>query len=352
MSLRPPQPEPATLAGALVAWFRTHGRDYPWRRTQDPYAILVSEVMLQQTQIATVLDRGYYARWLAQFPGFAALAAAGEEEVLKAWEGLGYYRRARNLHRLAREVLEVHGGVFPQDHAAILALPGIGPYTAGAVASFAFGQAQPIVDGNIARVLARVYDDATPVDSTAGTKRLWERAAALVRATDDPRSLNSALMELGQTHCSPGRPACGLCPIRAECRATEPEALPVKQARQEITAVTERVIFLRTSAGVLLEQESGSRRTGLWKLPALPAAHEGSPPPVLMRASYGITRYKVTLWVHEWPDAGARVPANPPIWPAGHRIVSFAEIETLPMPAPYRRALTELLKRNEFALDA
>lgn len=348
MSPQLPQPEPATLAAALVGWFRTHGRDYPWRRTRDPYAILVSEVMLQQTQIATVLDRGYYARWLERFPDFATLAAAGEEEVLKAWEGLGYYRRARNLHRLAREVLAEHGGEFPQDHAAILALPGIGPYTAGAVASFAFGMAQPIVDGNIARVLSRVYNDPTPVDSTAGTKRLWDRAAALVRATDDPRSLNSALMELGQTHCTPARPACDLCPVRTECQATEPETLPVKQTRQEITAVTERVIFLRTAAGVLLEQETGKRRTGLWKLPALPAAHESRPPPVLMRTSYGITRYKVTLWVHEWPEMDARGA----LWPASHRLVPFSEIDTLPMPAPYRRALTELLRRNEFTLDA
>ncbi len=337
-------PNPATMAAALVAWFGQHGKDYPWRRTRDPYAILISEVMLQQTQIATVLDRGYYARWLVQFPTFQVLAGAREEEVLKAWEGLGYYRRARNLHRLAREVMETHGGVLPEDHTAILALPGIGPYTAGAVASFAFGLAAPIVDGNIARVLARVYDDPTPVDSTAGIKRLWERAAALVQATDDPRSLNSALMELGQTHCTPTKPACGLCPIRAECQAVEPEALPVKQTRQEITAVTERVVFLRTDAGVLLEQEVGRRRTGLWKLPALPTAPEEQPPPVLMRSTYGITRYKVTLWVHEPPAVAAP-------WPETHRMISLTELDSMPMPAPYRRALTGLLKRSEFSLD-
>lgn len=345
MSTQPPQPESGRIAAALVAWFATQGRDYPWRRTRDAYAILVSEVMLQQTQISTVLDRGYYARWLAQFPDFPTLAAAREEEVLKAWEGLGYYRRARNLQRLAREVLARHGGVFPEDAAAILALPGIGPYTAGAVASFAFGLPRPIVDGNVARVLSRVYNDPTPIDSTPGLKLLWERAAALVQATDDPRALNSALMELGQTHCTPTKPACGLCPVRTECRATEPEGLPVKQSRQEITAVTERVVFLRTAQGVLLEQETGKRRTGLWKLPALPATHQDPPPPVLMRTSYGITRYKVTLWVHE-------PPADPGPWPGTHRIIAFNEIDTMPMPAPYRRALAGLLKRNEFTLDA
>lgn len=339
-----PPPDPATMAAALVAWFRQHGRDYPWRRTRDPYAILISEVMLQQTQIATVLDRGYYARWLEQFPDFGTLSQAREEEVLKAWEGLGYYRRARNLHRLAQEVMAAHTGVLPQDHAAILALPGIGPYTAGAVASFAFGLAAPIVDGNIARVLSRVHNDPTPIDSTPGIKALWERATALVAATDDPRSLNSALMELGQTCCTPGRPACEVCPIRSECRATAPETLPVKQSRQEITAVTERVVFLRTEAGVLLEQEVGRRRTGLWKLPGLPAAHEDKPPPVLMRSTYGITRYKVTLWVHE-PPLGAAP------WPENHRIIPLTELDSMPMPAPYRRALTGLLKRSEFSLD-
>ena len=143
------------IAADLVEWFRKAGRDYPWRRTRDPYAILVSEVMLQQTQISTVLDRGYYAKWLAQFPNFAVLAAAPESEILKAWEGLGYYRRARNLQRLAQTVVAEHGGVFPNEPTAIRALPGIGPYTAGAIASFAFGLPEPIVDGNVARVLSR-----------------------------------------------------------------------------------------------------------------------------------------------------------------------------------------------------
>lgn len=301
--------------------------------------------MLQQTQIPTVLGRGFYSRWLELFPDFKTLAAAEEQEVLKAWEGLGYYRRARNLHRLAQEIMENHGGVFPQDPTAILALPGIGPYTAGAVSSFAFGLAEPIVDGNIARVLSRIFDDATPVDSTAGTKLLWQRARTLVQTTSDPRSLNSALMELGQTHCTPTKPACQLCPVRSECRATDPEALPVKHARPEITAVTERVIFLRTAEGVLLERETGKRRTGLWKLPILDPGHEDNPPPVLLRTHYGITRYKVTLWVHESP-------AELRDWPETHQFISVAALESTPMPAPYRRALHELLERGDFALHA
>lgn len=339
------RPNPQAIAAELVNWFGQNARDYPWRRTRDPYAILVAEVMLQQTQISTVLDRGFYARWLERFPDFETLASAREDEVLKTWEGLGYYRRARNLQRLAREVMEQHGGVFPSDHASILGLPGVGPYTAGAVASFAFGLAEPIVDGNISRVLSRIYNDATPVDSTAGAKLLWERSALLVKATDDPRALNSALMELGQTHCTPTKPACDLCPVRAHCRALDPETLPVKQARQQISAVTEHVIFLRTSSGVLLELETGRRRTGLWKLPELPPEHVSEPPPVLLRMHYGITRYKVTLWVHE-PHAEEYA------WPETHRLVPFAELESTPMPAPYRKALRELLGRGGFRLSA
>lgn len=326
----------APLARDLVAWFQKHGRDLPWRRTTDPYAILVSEVMLQQTQITTVLERGYYTRWLERFPDIPALAAAGEKEILHAWEGLGYYRRARNLHALARALLERHGGVFPADLESLRALPGIGPYTAGALASLAFDLPAPLVDGNVARVLSRLDDDATPVDTSAGQKRLWQRAEELVRAASSPRALNSALMELGQTHCRPGLPHCIQCPVKRHCRATRPAALPVKRARPAITAVTERVIFHQEPGGILLQQEHGPRRTGLWKLPPLPETWYAAPPPVLLQTRYTITRYKVTLWVHAAPAAG--------ITPAGsQRLIPRAELAATPMPSPYRRALQSLL---------
>jgi A/G-specific adenine glycosylase len=333
----------ADPARALVQWFRANAREYPWRQTHDPYAVLVSEIMLQQTQISTVLERGFYARWMKRFPDFSTLAAASESDVLSAWQGLGYYRRARNLQRLAQAVVIEHSGEFPRDPAVIRSLPGIGPYTAGAVSSFAFGLAEPIVDGNVARVLSRIDNDATPIDSTAGTRRLWDRARELVRSTDDPRALNSALMELGQTICRPTKPACEVCPVRAFCRATEPESLPVKSTRTEITAITERVFFYRNEVGVLLEQETGSRRTGLWKLPALPEAHHDQPPSVLLKASYGITRYKVTLWVHAQPGQGK--------WPETHRYIPLTELAALPMPSPYRKALERLLKTEEFRLE-
>jgi A/G-specific adenine glycosylase len=336
----------ASIATSLVTWFQHGGRDYPWRRTRDPYAILISEIMLQQTQIATVLERGYYTRWLARFPDFAALAAATEADVLNAWEGLGYYRRARNLHKLAQAVVRDHGGQLPTDPETIRHLPGIGPYTAGAVSSFAFGLAEPIVDGNVARVLSRLDNDTTPIDSTPGTKRLWERARELVGATHDARAFNSALMELGQSLCKPAKPACTECPVKSHCRATDPGMLPVKSARPTITPVTERVFFHRTDDRILLEQETGSRRTGLWKLPSLPESMHQKLPAVLMKSSYSITRYKVTLWVHEWPHAA------PISWPENHRLIHLNELGGVAMPSPYRRALERLSKGQDFSLEA
>ncbi len=324
------------IAAALEAWFAAHGRDYPWRRTREPYAILVSEVMLQQTQITTVLERGYYARWLERFPDFATLAAAAEEDILGAWEGLGYYRRARNLQRLAHIIIKEHEGVFPCDPAAIRALPGVGPYTAGALASFAFGLPEPIVDGNVARVLARLSDDATPIDSKAGSDALWRRARDLVTAASDPGVFNSALMELGQTLCRTGAPLCAGCPVRDYCRASDPAALPVKKRQIRLAEVTERVFFLQSARGILLQLETGGRRTGLWKLPALP---EGTPPPrVLAKSRYGITRYRVTLWVHEAPPGFDAEPRPDCRW------VPLSGLPATPMPSPYRRALNAQLR--------
>lgn len=342
-----PLADPAAIAGALESWFAKDGRDYPWRRTTDPYAIIVSELMLQQTQIGTVLDRGYYARWMERFPDVHALAAATEEEVLRTWEGLGYYRRARFLQQLARSVIAKHGGVFPRNAEAIRALPGVGRYTAGAVASIAFNAAEPIVDGNVARVLARLCNDPTPVDAPEGQARLWEHAEALVQAARSPRVLNSALMELGQRICRTGTPECGVCPAKPFCHADSPAELPVKSKKTTITEVTERVFFHRSEAGVLLEQETGNRRTGLWKLPALPEMPKL--PAVLHKAPYTITRYRVTLWVHEAPPP--RLLKSEAAKEA-LRYVPEHELATLPMPSPYRKALNAVLAAADFRLSA
>ena len=207
MSKRSPLDDQKAFAKTLVTWFEKGGKDYPWRRTHDPYAVLVSELMLQQTQITTVLSRRYFENWMEKFPTPEALAAAPEEEILKAWEGLGYYRRARNLQKAAAAITSEHGGKFPRDLESILELPGVGRYTAGAVKSFAFGDSAAIVDGNIARVLARLFDFHEEIDSTSGLQKLWDWAEALV-PKEKAREYNSGLMELGQTLCSVAAPDC------------------------------------------------------------------------------------------------------------------------------------------------
>ncbi|MBI5137326.1 MAG: A/G-specific adenine glycosylase [Nitrospirae bacterium] len=220
-----------TVSAPLLAWYDRARRDLPWRRTADPYAIWVSEAMLQQTQVATVIP--YYHRFLQRFPTVQALAAAPEGDVLKAWEGLGYYSRARNLQKAARVVLADHGGRLPDTAAALKTLPGIGPYMAGAVASIAFGRSEPVLDGNVERVLTRLFAIADPVAGRATRQHLWALAAELLSPAR-PGDHNQAMMELGATLCTPRAPACGACPLSARCRAAaagNPEGFPCKTPR-------------------------------------------------------------------------------------------------------------------------
>jgi A/G-specific adenine glycosylase len=314
---------------ALVRWFRRHGRDLPWRRTRDPYAVMVSELMLQQTQVATVLP--FYARWLARFPTFTALAAAEEGAVLAVWQGLGYYARARHLHRAARQVVERHGGALPADLQAIRALPGAGRYTAGAIASFAFDLPAAIVDGNIARVLSRLLDLREPIDSARGSARLWATAEALVPRRG-ARVFNSALMELGALLCTPRQPQCLLCPVRAHCAAENPEALPVKKARRATVAIDEDCAWVVKDGRVLLEQQTGSRWRGLWKLPALPARPRDGEP--LLTLEYPFTHHRVTLRVF-----AARTPRKLGLQ---QRWWKLAGLEQVALAAPHRRAVARV----------
>ncbi len=214
----PPEPVTSTpgLRRDLLAWFQAHARDLPWRRQPTPYTTWVSETMLQQTQVATVLT--YYPAFLARFPDVWALAAAPIGDVLKAWEGMGYYRRAHNLHRAAQVIVRDHRGRIPSGEAELLALPGVGRYTAGAIRSIAFGQPAPILDGNVKRVLSRLDDLSDSIDLPAVEKRLWQRAAELVDP-DQPGAFNEALMDLGATVCVPQNPTCLLCPWRDVCLA-------------------------------------------------------------------------------------------------------------------------------------
>src|SRR5438477_1446956 len=204
----------AFIARRLRAWFRRRARALPWRRTRDPYAIWVSEIMLQQTRVQTVIP--YWERWMSRFPTVAALAHAPLDDVLAAWAGLGYYSRARNLHAGAQTVASKFAGALPARASELRAVPGIGPYTAGAIASIAFGEKAPLVDGNVARVLARVYGIAEDIKSSAGQRALWARAGELMAAlpaSAAPGDLNQGLMELGATICAPAAPRCLTCPL-------------------------------------------------------------------------------------------------------------------------------------------
>ena len=252
----------------LLEWYREHRRDLPWRRTTDPYAIWLSEVMLQQTQVATVIP--YWTRFLDRFPSVEALAAASEDQVLACWTGLGYYSRARNLHRAARAVATRHGGRFPASHEALAALPGIGPYTAAAVASIAFGLPHAVLDGNVARVLCRLQ--ALPGDDRAPAAR--NRLQALAEELLDPRApseFNQAMMELGALLCTPRAPACPDCPVAVLCRARDsgkPARYPERERRAKSVGVDWTVAVVRLGSRLLLVRSVSARLfTGMWELP-------------------------------------------------------------------------------------
>ena len=328
----------ARLRGKLAAWFHKAARDLPWRSTRDPYAILVSEIMLQQTQVATVIP--FYERWLARFPDFASLAAAEESEVLTVWQGLGYYSRARNLHRAAKTVVKMHGGEMPRDPALIRALPGIGRYTAGAVASFAFDLPEPLVDANVARVLARLLDLHTPVDSTAGQSALWAAAIALV-PQKGARIFNGALMELGALVCTPRAPRCAECPVARHCAAFSrgtTESLPRKKPRRKTSALSEHCAWIFRRGRILLEQQTGPRWRGLWKLPALAAAPDAAP---VFTHDYPFTHHRITLNVFTQP-APAHLGENQSWHP-------LAALDELPLTSPHRRAIESLRSRRRRA---
>ncbi len=319
---------------SLLRWYSRNGRDLPWRRTRDPYAVLISEFMLQQTQVATVLP--YYNKWLRRFPDFSALAQACESQIMHAWQGLGYYRRARNLYRTAKIVRERHGGILPQDISEIRALPGIGSYTANAVASFAFDQAVPVVETNIARVIARLFDERQPIDSVAGKQRLWQQASELLPPSNCADH-NSALMDLGALICTARKPKCGMCPVKKFCRATTPERLPFKRARPQTKRLVEAHALIIRRDKILL-QKSTKRWRGMWILPPhkLDRFRRSSlPGSISYTLVFPFTYHRVTLHVfHQRPR---RINNKRERW---FRIGSLSSI---PLPSPHRRAISAIL---------
>jgi len=326
-------------ARALAAWYRKGHRDLPWRRTADPYRIWVSEVMLQQTRAQAVIP--YYERFLARFPSVEALAAAPEDEVLALWSGLGYYSRARNLLRAAREI--AGRGGFPREYAELRALPGVGSYTAAAVASVAFGLPHAVLDGNVLRVVARVENDA----SDTAHPRTRERFRAVAQEWLDPRRpgvFNQALMELGATVCLPRKPRCGNCPLAALCRALHAgtaASLPVKLRKTAPVRIDATVLLVRRGGRLLVRRRppDASRMADFWELPSpedLPAAEAGT---LLGAFRHTITHHHYFIRVCSAAVAGS--------WkcPAGFRWIAEGRLQTLPLATTARKALRLAAKR-------
>jgi A/G-specific adenine glycosylase len=258
---------PEGFAGRVVDWQRSHGRHaLPWQQTRDPYRVWLSEIMLQQTQVATVL--GYYERFLARFPDVRSLAAAPEDDVLGSWSGLGYYSRARNLHRCAQQVVEVHGGEFPRDAATLATLPGIGRSTAAAIAAFCFGERAAILDGNVKRVLARVLGFDGDLASAANERTLWKLAEDLLPHDDLAKAMPSytqGLMDLGATLCLPRNPSCLLCPVHESCvafRDARQDELPVRTRKLKRSSQTLWLLEARTGDDAVWLQKRP--RSGIW----------------------------------------------------------------------------------------
>ena len=266
-----------SIVAPLLNWFVRNARDLPWRRTRDPYAIWVSEIMLQQTQVKTVIP--YWERWMKQLPDIAALVDANEDTVIKLWEGLGYYSRARNMQKAARLIRDEYGGCFPCDLVGVLALPGVGRYTGGAICSIAFNQPEPIVDGNVMRVLTRVVGIDEPPKCKRVLERIWLIAddlvkhAAVTEKTGQRNAsiFNQAMMELGAMICTPRNPNCGDCPLKGRCTARKKNKIDRIPAQAKRLAVTKRryigFIIIWNGKVFVQRRPSGVVNAGFWEFP-------------------------------------------------------------------------------------
>ncbi len=348
---------PKQLTTSLLTWYRRHQRPLPWRRTKDAYAIWVSEVMLQQTQVATVID--YYNRWMHSFPSVDALARASEDQVLHAWQGLGYYSRARRLRQGARYLAERYGKHLPRDPSAWLEVPGVGRYTAGAITSIAFGAIAPVVDGNVTRVLCRLYALSGDPLKAPLKNQLWHLAEELL-VPDSPGDVNQALMELGATVCTPKQPRCSICPWQRACLAhADGRSLqyPALRKRQKATPVSMVCGVVRHRGRVLLvqEPEDAQRWASMWLFPTTETAAGGRPTLALGKAlgrlglavrigdklarfTHAVTRFRITLDVYDCAltakeKAGARM-----AWCKPQQLGSYA------LPAVHRKIAEHLLR--------
>lgn len=309
----------------LWRWFKRYGRDLPWRRTHDPYAILVSEFMLQQTTVNAVIP--YFERWMARFPTLASLARSAEKDVLALWQGLGYYRRAHNLRQVALTLLKTGRAEVPDSLTELRTLPGVGDYTAAAVASFAFDAVQPLIDANVARVLARFRNWKEPIDDAAGRAFLLQAARELLPKAGG-RLHNSALMELGALICLARNPKCRRCPLRRDCAAERPDQLPKRRPLRAIELVLDTRAFILERGKLWLERASGPRWRGMWLLPGTNPTDRCAD----HVERYFITRFHVTMRIyverrHDRDLEGYPLQALPP------------------MPSAHRRAVAAMLQR-------
>lgn len=341
------------FAARVIAWQRSHGRhSLPWQQTRDPYRVWLSEIMLQQTQVATVL--GYYERFLQRFPDVRALASASLDEVFALWSGLGYYSRARNLHRCAQAIVERHGGDFPPSSAALAELPGIGRSTAAAIAAFCFGERVAILDGNVKRVLGRVLAFDGDLASAASERALWAEATRLLPA-QGIESYTQGLMDLGATLCTSRSPHCLLCPVQADCEASrmgEPERYPIKTRKLKRGRREHLWLWLQWGERLWLTQRPDSGVwAGLWSLPefdsgeafdALAAAWPGEGQ-ALPSFVHVLTHLDWTLHPVRWtlPDGvgATRASAVTAQLPAG-RWFAIDEALAAGVPAPLRKLLS------------
>ena len=372
--------QPTALVAPLLKWFSRNARSLPWRGTLDPYAVWVSEIMLQQTQVKTVIP--YYERWMRDLPDVHALAKAPSEKIHKLWEGLGYYTRVRNMQKAAQVIVEQHGGVFPKDFDDVLALPGIGRYTAGAIGSIAFDQPMPILDGNVIRVLTRVFGIRENAREKETNARLWKLAEELVQSVAAPvkagpslkhwisaaasqrqlrvcSALNQSLMELGALVCTPRQPRCDECPLAKLCVARRDDLVEQLPNLGERIASTPRrfvaCVLEREGAVLVRQRPDGVVNAHLWEFPnvevtwAAPAlatqraleaelgnALESLTP--LVTVKHSITRFRITLEVFRGVVSGGTLRAGAGEW------ISADRARQLPFTSAHRRVLETFLR--------
>ena len=361
---------PRSIVSSLLSWFATHARDLPWRRTRNPYAIWVSEIMLQQTQVKTVIP--YWERWMGEVPTIEALARAKPGKILKLWEGLGYYTRVRNLQKAAQQICAGHGGKFPEQFDAILALPGIGRYTAGAITSIAFNQPAPILDGNVIRVLTRLHGIASNPHDKKTNARLWHLAGELVRTASQSTqhatrntfpscsALNQSLMELGALLCTPRSPCCAVCPLAKHCVALRKDRIGQYPRTKQRATVTARrflaFVISRNGRFLVRQREAGIVNAHLWEFPNVEAAPRtsaqsaarqllGFEPALVKKLStvkHSITRYRMTTEAHIIRLGGMDCATSPKLTGVWR---TLAQLHKLPFSSAHRQIATQLEKR-------